>query len=254
MDETVSFSFGENWLNYSKDLTEKQLDDARGDLARLVPSLKDKSFLDIGAGSGIVSLCALLSGAREVVSLDRDVKSVASCVRLQQASNYPDWKIKTGSVLDPDFVRTLGSYDVVYSWGVLHHTGSMWNAIRNASTLVKPDGLFVIAIYNRTITSRFWLWYKRLYNRSGDSFKTILAWLLFLPRALIRAAQLKHPIRDARGMSVYYDAVDWAGGLPYEYASFEEIQSFVEKMGFTLQHSTRTRRIGCNEFVFKRHV
>lgn len=250
--ETISFSFGENWLEYSKDLTPEMVTQARAGLSALVPEITGKTFVDIGAGSGIVSLSALESGAKEVVSLDRDENSVASCRRMHARSPVPHWKIITGSILDESFVKTLGTFDIVYSWGVLHHTGSMWTAIRNAASLAKPGGIFVIAIYNKTITSPFWLWYKRLYNRSGSLMKSVLAWLLFLPRAVIRALRFRNPITGDRGMNIYYDAVDWAGGLPYEYASFDEIKSFVEPLGFRLEHSTRTNRIGCNEFVFRK--
>lgn len=254
MTERVSFSFGENWLKYSENLSPEQLQHARDDLDRLVvaENIRGRSFADIGAGSGIVSLSALSLGAASVVSIDRDEKSVASCLRMRDRFNNPNWTIRTGSILDPAFVDSLGSFDIVYSWGVLHHTGAMWDAIRNAAALSRPGGLFVIAIYNRTATSAFWLWYKRLYNRRGDAMKNILAAALFLPRALIRAMRLRNPFRGDRGMSIWYDAVDWAGGLPYEYASFDEIRSFVEPLGFKLEGSTRTSRIGCNEFVFRR--
>ena len=55
----------------------------------------------------------------------------------------------------------------MYSWGVLHHTGAMWKALENASTLVRPGGLLFIALYNNQGgASRRWKIIKRTYNDS----------------------------------------------------------------------------------------
>lgn len=252
--DEISFSFGENWLDYSANLSEEQIAEAVRDLRKLLTldDLQGKTFLDVGAGSGVHSVAAMMLGAERIVSVDRDENSIASCERLKERNNLDRWEIRSGSILDPEFVESLGRHDVVYSWGVLHHTGAMWQAIENASTLVNDDGLFAIAIYNKRFTSNFWLWYKQLYNRGGALTKKLMTWYLFLPRAVVRALRLKHPLRDVRGMSIYYDAVDWAGGLPYEFATFDEIRDDLEKKGFELINSTRTTQIGCNEFVFRK--
>lgn len=251
----ITFSFGENWLNYLEQIDQSALDNARDGLAALLPdnAIEGKSFLDIGCGSGIHSLAATQLGASSIISIDVDPASVAACRQTRQQLGQPDgWQIHEGSILDQAFVDSLPTAEIVYSWGVLHHTGDMWTAISNASSLVKTDGLFAIAIYNKTSTSRFWLWYKRLYNRSNALVKQLLVWALVLPRAAVRLLRGKSPLRSRRGMSVYYDAIDWAGGLPYEYATFDEIADFCRDLGFRLVHSTRTSATGCNEFVFRK--
>ena len=53
-----------------------------------------------------------------------------------------------GSVLDRQFLETLGTWDIVYSWGVLHHTGQMRAAFGNIAPLVQPGGQLLLAIYN----------------------------------------------------------------------------------------------------------
>ncbi len=257
MTEQISFSFGENWLNYIKNnFDQEKFKEARQSLANLLgtDNLVGKTFLDIGCGSGIFSLAAVDMGAQSVTSIDVDPASVQACqeIKKQFAEATTHWTILEGSILDQDFIQALPQADIVYSWGVLHHTGAMWPAIDNATKLVHDKGTFVISIYNRHWSSNFWLKYKQLYNRSGEMGKKILVWLFLFPRVAIRTLKRKPPLKDNRGMSVYYDAIDWVGGLPYEYASFDEIIDFFRERGFVLQHSIKTNSIGCNQFTFEK--
>ena len=51
-------------------------------------------------------------------------------------------------MLDDVFVQSqVPKADVVYSWGVLHHTGEMWHAIQNAGSRVHDRSWFYIALY-----------------------------------------------------------------------------------------------------------
>lgn len=254
VDEKVSFSFGENWLRYIERLSPERYEEAKRSVqALLAPEgIAGKSVLDVGCGSGIFSMAAVELGAGRVVSIDLDPKSVEACHRVKEQCDVGHWEVREGSALDREFLATLGLFDVVYSWGVLHHTGAMWQAIDNAISMVAPGGRLVIAIYNRTWSSGLWLRFKRLYNRSPRPVKAALVWAILLPRVLVRLLKLRHPLKDRRGMSVYYDAVDWAGGLPYEYASHEEVVRYVEGKGLRHVGGTETRAIGCNEFVFER--
>lgn len=255
MADKITFSFGENWLNYLDTLTQERFQEAQRSLVELLGTseLTGQSFLDIGCGSGLFSAAALTLGAATVTSIDVDPKSVAATQQLKTKLDSPaHWQIQHGSILDKHFVASLPVADIVYSWGVLHHTGAMWPAIENAATRVKPGGTFVIAIYNRHWSAGFWLWFKRLYNRSSRWLKELLVWSLFVPRVLVRLLKGKAPLKGPRGMSIYYDAVDWAGGLPYEYASVDEIVDFCTRQGFTLKHSIPTASTGCNQFVFQR--
>ncbi|MCK5595137.1 50S ribosomal protein L11 methyltransferase, partial [bacterium] len=215
-------------------------------------SLKGKSFIDIGCGSGIFSLAAIDMNAQKVISLDSDSKSVEAGNIIKRRNNAKQWSILEGSILNKDFLNNLEIADIIYAWGVLHHTGDMWKAIDNSAKLVKKEGLFALAIYNRCWTSGFWLKFKKLYNNRGRIIKKIMVFSIFLPRVFARLMKLKHPFQEKRGMSIYYDAVDWAGGFPYEYAKFDEIVSFLKKRNFILINGVRTKSIGCNQFVFKK--
>src|SRR5499433_2543356 len=126
------FEFGKNWIRFLEGVRDEQIFTAESSLKRMleIDSLAGLSFLDIGSGSGLFSLAARRLGAR-VFSFDYDPASVACTAELRRRY-FPgdrDWKVEQGSALDRDYMTSLGEFDVVYSWGVLHHTGSMWKAL-----------------------------------------------------------------------------------------------------------------------------
>lgn len=260
------FSFGKNWQNFLKTLDDDQIKKAEESLADFLggaKNIKSKTFVDIGCGSGLFSLAAIRLGALNVVSVDIDDFSI-NCVHYlkEKEGNPSNWKIIKGSVLNKDFIKSLGQFDIVYSWGVLHHTGNMYEAIKNVAGLLKSDGVFYLAIYNdnkkRCIegTSKFWHKAKRLYNSSGLFIKKTLLYLYMSYFIFGLIFSWKNPIkyirkyRSARGMSWYYDILDWMGGYPYEYASVGRIILFFKKIGFLCKKYVPARSIGCNEFLF----
>src|SRR5215472_16938785 len=151
-DDQLRYGFGKNWADFIKhNLSEDVVSQSQRTLAEFLrlDSLEDKTFLDIGCGSGLHSLAAHRLGARRIFSFDYDRDSVATTERLRRYAGDPaNWTVRQGSVLDTGFMQTLGEFDIVYSWGVLHHTGDMWVAVRNATLPLKSDGLFFIALYS----------------------------------------------------------------------------------------------------------
>jgi 2-polyprenyl-3-methyl-5-hydroxy-6-metoxy-1,4-benzoquinol methylase len=118
--EDVRFRFGENWLQFARNLKEPQIHEAVRSLQDLlnVNDLSGKSFLDIGSGSGLFSLAAHRLGA-DVHSFDYDLQSVESTkiLRDKYRSVSAKWVVERGSILSPEYLSQLGSFDVVYSWG-----------------------------------------------------------------------------------------------------------------------------------------
>jgi 2-polyprenyl-6-hydroxyphenyl methylase/3-demethylubiquinone-9 3-methyltransferase len=259
------FRFGENWAAFLPQIDEARIEQAEQSLLEMlgIDGLAGKRFLDAGSGSGLFSLAARRLGA-DVVSFDFDPESVRCTAELKRlwCQNDDQWRVDQGSVLDGEFLDKLGTYDIVYSWGVLHHTGSMWQALENIASLVVPGGQLFISIYNdQGARSRFWLRVKRLYVRTPRPFK----WMILLPSmallwgpAVVRrifSPTLHRSVKSGapRGMSRWRDAVDWVGGYPFEVARPEEILDFYSALGFRIRRiETCGDRIGCNEFVFTR--
>ncbi len=252
------FRFGENWRRFLGDLDEQRIAQAVRSLQEKfgVESLSGSRFLDIGSGSGLFSLAARRLGAT-VTSFDYDPESVACTteVRRRYEPEGASWSIGEGSVLDPGYLRSLGQFDRVYSWGVLHHTGRMWEAVANVVPLVEDGGVLFIAIYNdQGWISRYWSQVKRLYNSSTlGRFVVVMAHIpyLLVLRHVVRAVSGRTV--DERGMSLWHDMFDWLGGYPFEVARPEQVLDFLRARGFVLERlKTCGGRMGCNEFVFRK--
>jgi 2-polyprenyl-6-hydroxyphenyl methylase/3-demethylubiquinone-9 3-methyltransferase len=263
------FAFGKNWQAFASSIGPQRIDRAVESLRSMlgVDSLAGKRFLDIGCGSGLFSLAAHRLGA-QVVSIDFDHDSVACTQELRdQYASDGDWEVRQGSVLDESFMASLGAADVVYCWGVVHHTGEMRRAIEVVSKLVCERGRLFLSVYNdQGGASRRWLAIKRAYNALPSFLRPV--WVLLIAGfyesifALARLASGNNPLpfadwrrkKEDRGMSAWHDWVDWVGGLPFEVASPEEIIVPLRSRGFVLDNLKTVRGgWGCNEYVFTRH-
>lgn len=251
------FEFGANWSRFLTHLNDRRIADAEASLKAMlgVGSLEGRTFLDIGSGSGLFSLAAHRLGAR-VTSFDYDPRSVACTTELRRRfAQRDDWRVETGSALDAEYVGSLGTFDVVYSWGVLHHTGDMSRGLANAAEAVRPGGLLFVAIYNdQRAVSRYWTAVKRWYVKSAAARPLIVAYHApYLAGARWVARRLARKGAVERGMTIWYDMIDWLGGYPFEVAKPEQIFRFFRDRGFALREMvTCGGRMGCNEFVFER--
>jgi 2-polyprenyl-3-methyl-5-hydroxy-6-metoxy-1,4-benzoquinol methylase len=269
MNELASdrFAFGRNWKRYIRTVGDRELGAAVDSLRRAVDGVDpaSSSFLDIGCGSGLMSAAAHQFGFARVVSFDYDADSVEATDGLRRELTEPaGWSVLQGSVLDADFMARLGRFDVVYSWGVLHHTGAMWSAVQLALDAVAPGGRAFIALYNdQGWISTYWTAVKLAYIRSPAPLRALIAGIFYVYFGVglfvADLLRLRNPFRrhsgDRRGMKFRYDVVDWVGGYPFEVARPQEVENYARARGFDCRCVFFAgRRHGCNEYLLRRLV
>ena len=246
-------------------LNDERIEEARKSLSDMLglDTLEGLFFLDVGCGSGLFSLAARSMGAT-VTSFDFDPDSVG-CAEELRRRYFPDdgqWQISEGSALDAGFLESLGQFDIVYSWGVLHHTGHMWDALELISGNVRENGKLFISIYNdQGFKSRVWRRIKQYYC-SGLAGKVAVS-CVFIPIFIVlgllqdlvagrNPVRRYHEYSRKRGMSIYYDWLDWLGGYPFEVATTQVITEFYTARGFRLFKLVKAPSLGTNQFVFQR--
>jgi 2-polyprenyl-3-methyl-5-hydroxy-6-metoxy-1,4-benzoquinol methylase len=263
-ERAAHFEFGENWKDYAKSIDQNRIDAAVEGLKKFFPDgLAGKTFLDIGSGSGVHSLAAISLGAVSVAAVDIDENSVSTTRELLTGyAPNSTWRADVASIFDmsPD---DFGGFDVVYSWGVLHHTGDMWRAIQRAADLVKPGGQFALAIYAATRCEAAWKLEKRFYSRSPKMVQWTVR-QIYMAAYLARTSLKVNPVSyvrnysEMRGMNFSHDAHDWLGGYPYEAARADELHDRISALGFSEVRSFRLPvtfglfGAGCHEFVFQK--
>jgi SAM-dependent methyltransferase len=265
------FAFGRNWAEFSEKVDETEIGEAERGLRRLIEEkeIVSRSFLDIGCGSGLHALAALRLGAKRVVAFDIDANSVATAKAMLERHASPEaagnWQVEEKSVFDL-LPEKEGRFDVVYSWGVLHHTGDLLRALDSTAACVAPGGLFCFALYRRIWLDCFWRLEKRWYAKAGHEAQARARRCYVGLHSLVFGRREHECVvtnyHGNRGMDYYHDVHDWMGGWPYESISPEEVKQHMQTLRFEPVRkfvlSERFHRhiglfgSGCDEYVYRR--
>ena len=267
-DASTHFAFGKNWASYARLIGDAEIEEARKGLTKLVPAedLAGRSFLDIGCGSGLHALAAGSCGVGHILAVDVDADSVATTREVLQRRQVPvPWKAEKISVFDLDPAEQ-GTFDVVYSWGVLHHTGAMVEAITKAARMTRPGGLFAFALYRSTRSDRLWIAEKKWYAHAAPALQKMARGIYiaaFAAAFTARRGNFRRHVanyRSSRGMDWYHDVHDWLGGYPYEAILAPDVEILMRKLGFepvrvfARPMTTGLLGSGCDEYVYRRKV
>ena len=264
------FRFGENWTNFIKDTLDENtingaIDSTQIALKNAGLSFENLNIIDIGCGSGLFSLVALRLGAKHVTCFDYDPDSVNCTRELLNSQKFSEdnFTCMEGDILDEKFIKSLGKFDLVYSWGVLHHTGNLNKAIRNAAVLVRDRGSLFVALYQKTFLDYFWKIEKKLYSRSNQSIQSIISFL-WITKTKISFAfkglsfdEMVSSYKSKRGMNYYKNVHDWLGGYPYEGISPKNYIDLISSLGFEKSYLSLPGKYwslssGCNEYIFRK--
>lgn len=264
----LQFDFGANWAHFARHVNDRRIAEAEEGMKLLIPAeqMQGKSFLDIGCGSGLHALAALRLGAASVTAIDVNPLSVQTTQAVLNRF-YPQAKalVHQHSILSD--APVMGRpFDIVYSWGVLHHTGNMARAIANTAAQVAPNGLLVLAIYKKSPLCAFWRVEKKFYTKAPRLVRKIMDWTYAVSYLAAYTLSGKNPVSyvrayyQKRGMSWMTDVRDWLGGYPYESATAAEMEEMLRPHGFTLERAYNTEApkarglfgCGCAEYVFRK--
>ncbi len=264
MDKSkLRFEFGENWEDFSNLISDQRLDSAINRLSAFLgrKTLKGCSFVDIGCGSGIHSVAAERMGADKIWAIDLDPRSVTTTKKVCEIFDTKKIVVDRADILELD-TETVDKFDVVYSWGVLHHTGDMWGAIDKAAKLVSQDGYLAIALYGKTRYCEFWKNIKLQYCEGDDDLKRIYekryikAFGFYL---LLRGQTLRRKKEEyirKRGMNFEHDVKDWLGGYPYDSVTPSQLSQHFDGKFELVSSSVKKRSglfgSGCDEYLFKK--
>jgi 2-polyprenyl-3-methyl-5-hydroxy-6-metoxy-1,4-benzoquinol methylase len=264
-DLSSHFAFGQNWASYADLIDDERLAEAERGLVRLLgpDGLRGRSFLDIGCGSGLHAVAAARLGAARILAVDIDPRSVDTArAVLRRHAPQAAAQIRELSVFDLDPIATE-RFEVVYSWGVLHHTGAMREAMRIAAQVVAPGGLFAFALYRKARMCGFWAREKRWYAAAspGAQAAARTAYVTLLRAGLtVKGRNFKRYVADyksGRGMDFQHDVHDWMGGYPYESIAAGDVDQLMRGLRFEHVRSfTRPLSLGffgsgCDEFVYR---
>jgi SAM-dependent methyltransferase len=134
--------FGYEWATYAEMRPEYEEQFRRWTVHIARQEWNGKTFLDVGCGMGRNSYWPLSYGAKEGVSIDVDIRSLASARKvLAQFSNA---NVRERSAYD---IGYADHFDIAFSIGVIHHLEAPKIALAEMTKAVRPGGQVLIWVY-----------------------------------------------------------------------------------------------------------
>jgi SAM-dependent methyltransferase len=121
------------------------------------PKYRDVRLLEIGVGAGVDHLQWARAGAQ---CFGVDLSKVAiEITRARLASHSLHSELRCLDAEQLPFEND--SFDLVYSWGVIHHADQPARIIEEIRRVLRPNGLFIGMLYNRHSLVALKLWLRR---------------------------------------------------------------------------------------------
>jgi ubiquinone/menaquinone biosynthesis C-methylase UbiE len=170
----------------------KNIPDFRKTEAHIFSLLPDNKFfqlaLDAGCGTGVCSL-AISKRACNVIGVDLSHGSLNTAVSLANHLRINNVQFVQADLLHLPFNNEV--FDLVFSWGVIHHTPAPMSALDELVRVLKKDGVLILAVYLKT----------RLTFLHESIRKTCLTFPGFLKRPFVKSVAFMVRIAEKLGKS-----------------------------------------------------
>lgn len=135
---------------------------------------KGKKILEVGCGTGTDLLQFLRAGA-DAYGIDLSGRSVTLARKRLSLSSFETRRLLLGDAENLPF--PANSFDLVYSWGVLHHTPDTVKAVEEIYRVVRPGGAICIMLYHKwsLVSLQFYIRFGLLKARPSRSLDDIMA-------------------------------------------------------------------------------
>jgi len=189
-----------------------------------------KRVLDGGSGSGMVSVGFALMGA-DVTGVDITPECVENGRKnAERFGAICRFLNKDLTTLDLGEER----FEIVYSWGVIHHTEDASKSFALLAKHLKPGGEIILAVYLKTALSRFWNFSRHFYQKAPKWYKDVFlnvgsAFLYFID--FIMKVLFKKQRYMMRGTTNREILNDWFGVPHRTFHSYEEVCGWFEENG-----------------------